>query len=136
MNILLIGNDPSSFATLANRLGQEDDVTLVYADSEAAGLERVRARGDNAVDLVIVGGPLTDMDKIRFVRQLVQINPLVNTVVIGSLPDEAFHEATEGLGVLLQLSPQPGEDDAENLLALLRKITVLMQPESTGAGSK
>ena len=51
-------------------------------------------------DLVIVDEQLDDMSGIEFVGRLVQVNPLVNTAIVGSLSDEDFHEATEGLGVL------------------------------------
>ena len=129
MRILCIGNDWSSFDTLVGRLGQEDGIHLVYVGSGTAALEYMQKKGKNEVDLVIVGGQLSDMDGIHFVRQLVRINPLVQTAVVGSLPEDAFHEAAEGLGVLLQLPPKPGVKDAEKLLAMLRKISGLMQPE-------
>jgi CheY-like chemotaxis protein len=133
MNILLIGNDRSAFDALAKRLGQEDGVRLVFAGSGATVLELMREKGRKAVDLVILGGHLSDMAGIRFVRQLVRINPLVQAAVIGSLPDKDFHEATEGLGVLLQLPRYPKEQHAETLLASLKKIAALMQPPPLGS---
>ncbi|MDW7771487.1 MAG: response regulator [Desulfobulbaceae bacterium] len=133
MNILLIGNDSSTFAALAKRLRQEDHVHLVFSSNGAAGLEHIRQKTEKAIDLVVIDEHLPDMTGIEFVRHLVRIDPLVHTAVIGSLPDLAFHEATEGLGILLQLPPQPREQDAEMLLAVFGKITVLMQPDTAGA---
>jgi CheY-like chemotaxis protein len=133
MRILLIGNEWSVFDDMARRLEQEDDVRLLFVGSGAAGLEQLREKGKKAVDLVIVGGHLSDMAGIRYIRQMVRINPLANTALVGSLPHETFQEATEGLGVLMQLPPHPGEQDAEKLLEILRKITGMIQPEDTGA---
>jgi two-component SAPR family response regulator len=134
MKIMLIGNDLSAFDSLAKRLGQEEEVSQVYyVENGAAGLEFVRKNGDKGVDLVIVGRRLADMGGIQFIRELVRINPQVYTVLVGSLPDKIFHEATEGLGVLLQLPPHPKGQDAEKLLSAFRKITILTQPEAVGA---
>lgn len=130
MNILLIGNEWAVFDDLAKRLGEEDNARLVYAGSGAAGLELLRNGGKKALDLVIVGGHLSDYAGVRFIRQLVRINPLVNTAVVGSMSAEEFHDATEGLGVIQQLPPRPTEKDAEKLLAALRRISGLSQPQA------
>ena len=84
---------------------------------------------------MIVDEQLDDMSGIEFVKQLVKVNPLANTAIVGSLEDEAFHEATEGLGVLMQLPAHPDEKDGEALLAVLAKIAILMQPVAPKAAS-
>ena len=83
---------------------------------------------DKQIDVVIVDEQLDDMSGIAFVKQLVKINPLVNTAIVGTLADHDFHEATEGLGVLMQLPADPGEKEARTLLGILEKIGVLLQP--------
>ena len=88
-----------------------------------AGLEDLKTQ---AIDLVVIDEQLDDMTGIEFVKQVVKVNPLVNTVVVSGLSAEDFHEATEGLGVLLQLPWQPQAGDAERLLAVLAKIAGLM----------
>lgn len=129
MNILLVGNEWSVFEDLAKRLGEEKDTHLIYAGSGDAGLELLKNKGKEALDLVVVGGHLSEMAGIRFIRQLVRINPLVNTVLAGTMSDKEFHEETEGLGVLLQLPLRPTKKDAERLLAALRKISGPQQPQ-------
>ena len=57
------------------------------------------------------------------------VNPLVNTAIVGEQSKKEFHEATEGLGVLMQLPRHPQERDAEALLAILDKISGLLQPQ-------
>jgi len=123
VTIVFVAKDFSRFAALVSRLRREDDVELIPATTGTAGLTQLQGK---RVDLVIVDEQLDDMSGIDFVRQLVAVNPLANTALVGSLPDEAFHEATEGLGVLMQLPPHPGEQEGERLLAVLAKIKGLI----------
>lgn len=132
MTILFVAKDFSRFSALVSRLRREQDVELVPAATGASGLEQLK---DKRLDLVIVDEQLDDMSGIEFVKQLVRFNPLANTAIVGSLADEDFHEATEGLGVLMQLPAHPGEKDGEALLAVLARIAVLMQPVSPRAAS-
>lgn len=132
MTILFVAKDFSRFSALVSRLRREQDVELVPAATGASGLEQLK---DKRLDLVIVDEQLDDMSGIEFVKQLVRFNPLANTAIVGSLADEDFHEATEGLGVLMQLPAHPGEKDGEALLAVLARIAVLMQPASPRAAS-
>ena len=132
MIIVCIAKDFSKFSGLVTRLRRVHEVELIPAVTGASGLVQLR---NKRVDLVIVDEQLDDMSGIEFVKQLVAVNPLANTAITGSMGDEDFHEATEGLGVLMQLPPRPGETDGEALLAVLAKITGLMQPASGKASS-
>ena len=123
MVILFVAKDYSQFSALVTRLGQQQDIQLVPALTGTAGLAYLKA---STVDLVIVDEQLDDMSGIALVKQVVKVNPLVNTAIISTLPAEDFHENTEGLGVLMQLPPQPLAGDAEALLAVLKKIGGLM----------
>ena len=127
MIILFVAKDFSKFSALAARLRHQQNLELVPAATGAAGLARLKGQ---PVDLVIVDEQLDDMSGVAFVKQLVKINPLVNTAMISGLAAEVFHEETEGLGVLMQLPRQPQESDAEALLAVLAKITGLMPPRT------
>ncbi|ADW17288.1 response regulator receiver [Desulfobulbus propionicus DSM 2032] len=124
MTIVFVAKNFSRFSILVTRLRREQDVELVPVATGAAGLEQLK---NKRLDLVIVDEQLDDMSGVDFVKQLVKVNPLANTAIVGSLPDAEFHEVTEGLGVLMQLPPQPGERDAEALLAVLSKIFGLLQ---------
>ena len=57
-----------------------------------------------------------------FVESLLEINASLNVAVITDLEPEAFHEASEGLGILCPLPPDPGASDAEPLLERLRAV--------------
>lgn len=108
-----------------DKLWHDQAIELAPAATGAAGLALLKSK---LVDLVIVDEQLDDMSGIAFTKQLVKVNPLVNTAIVSALTADEFHEATEGLGVLMQLPPHPSETDAESLLAVLKKIGALMQP--------
>ncbi len=130
MTIVFIAKDFSRFGPLVYRLRRERHVELIPVVTGAAGLAQLRGK---PIDLVIVDEQLEDMSGIEFVRQLITVNPLANTAIVGALTEEDFHEATEGMGVLMQLPRQPNEQDAEALLVLLAKISGLMQPSTVQA---
>jgi CheY-like chemotaxis protein len=125
VTIVFVAKDFSRFAVLVARLRREQDVQLMPIATGAAGLRQLSGK---PLDLVIVDELLDDMSGIEFVKQLVKVNPLANAAIVGSLAAEEFHESTEGLGVLMQLPSHPSEKDADALLAVLAKITGLMQP--------
>jgi CheY-like chemotaxis protein len=125
LTIVFIAKDFSRFGPLVYRLRRERHVELIPVVTGAAGLGQLRGK---PIDLVIVDEQLEDMSGIEFVRRLITVNPLANTAIVGALTEDNFHEATEGMGVLMQLPRQPTEQDAETLLALLAKISGLMQP--------
>jgi hypothetical protein len=134
MNILLVGNDPLVYAPLLKRMEEEVRIHPLHAGSGAEGLRLACGTGGAGTGLAIIEEELVDMSGFELVRQLMHVNPLINTAVIGSMPAGVFHEAAEGLGVLMQLPPHPGEKDAEALLARFAKISGLMDPEESGAG--
>jgi DNA-binding response OmpR family regulator len=125
LKVLLVAKDITLFSALEVRLQRQQEMDLVSAATGDAGLSQLQSQ---KIDLVIVDEQLADMSGIAFVKQLVQMNPLVNTAIVSALTDEEFHEATEGLGVLMQLPHQPQEKDAAALLAILEKIGALLHP--------
>ena len=125
MIVLLVTQDSARFSALVEGLRRQQEVELVRAATRAVGLTQLKGK---KIDLVIVDEQLDDMSGIAFVKQLVKINPLVNTAIISALTKQEFHEATEGLGVLMQLPVQPQETSAEALLAILEKIGALLKP--------
>ena len=131
MTILLVANDKARFSALVDGLQQGRGAEVVSAANGKAGLEELK---EKPIDLVIVDEQLDDMTGIDLVKQVVKVKPLVNTAVVSVLSAEDFHDATEGLGVLMQLPPQPQAGDAERLLAILTRITGLMQPQTGKAG--
>jgi hypothetical protein len=69
------------------------------------------------------------MTGIEFMKKLLSINPMINCAAVSLLSPEEFHEASEGLGVLMQLPVSPGKQDAQNLLQRLNDLKNLLTPK-------
>jgi two-component SAPR family response regulator len=76
----------------------------------------------NSADLVVAAEQLDDMNGLEFAKKLVIQNPMVNCALVSSLSEGDFHEASEGLGILAKLPPDPGEPEAVDLLKKIRAI--------------
>ena len=126
IKLLLVTPKKESFNEFAMVLKKKDDVELTWA---ASGQEALEAISDNPVDLVIVNKNIGDMTGIEFMKKLLPINPMINCAAVSPLAPEEFHEASEGLGVLMQLPVSPGRLDAENLLQRLNDLKNLLKPK-------
>lgn len=56
------------------------------------------------------------------VIDIMMINAGVHTAVVSDMDPDAFHETTEGLGILMPLPATPRPADAEHLLNALSKL--------------
>ncbi len=74
---------------------------------------------------VVVDDTLPDMNALELLRRLLTVNAMISTAVQSGLAAEEFHEASEGLGVLLQIPSAPGKEHAADLLASLERIGML-----------
>ena len=119
IKILLVTTEKESFSEFASTLGKNDDVELSWAANGKEALEKIP---DNPVDLVVVNENIGDMTGIEFMKKLLMINPMINCAAVSSLSHEEFHEASEGLGVLMQLPVNPGEFEARDLLKRLKNL--------------
>ena len=70
---------------------------------------------------------LQDCTGLQFVKDLVAANPFVNCALASSLSHDAFHEATEGYGVFMQLQVPPTAQSAYDMIEHLKKIYQLSQ---------
>jgi DNA-binding NarL/FixJ family response regulator len=124
MIILMVTDNTAPLAALAAALEQRAGIEVRFAASGDAGFDFLQR---HRVDLVIIDQWLDQGSGIAFAKQLVKSHPLVNIAIVGTEDDEAFHQATEGLGVLMQLPPQAGAVEAEKLLTALERIGALLQ---------
>ena len=90
---------------------------------EAASLEEAKSavRTEPPVlvilDLGLEGKPLR-----QAVIDIMMIDASVHTAVVSDMEPEAFHEATEGLGILMPLPSSPTAADAQRLLMTLAGV--------------
>ena len=123
INILLAGRDKESLAVLEAGL-VKSDVRIARTESGRNGMSMI---AENDFDLVIADENLADMTGLDFIRKVVSKKPMVNSAAISSLPLEDFHQASEGLGILMQLPVRPNEEDAARLLEHLKTILNAMK---------
>jgi len=118
--ILIVTPDRTSLSAFATSLAESQDVQVAWAESGQSAVSDVMEHTPLGV---IIDENLLDMTGFDLVRRLLPINALINTVVISDLPPETFHEASEGLGILAQLSLKPTPSDARAILARLKRMS-------------
>ncbi len=121
IHVLLVSQEKNALAELADSL-VEKNMRTTWADS---GKDALTLISDIHFDLVVTDEQLSDMTGIEFAEKLVITNPMVNCVAVSALSHDDFHEATEGLGLMMQLPPNPGSEDAEALFTNFEKILYL-----------
>jgi len=119
IKILMVTSERTSFSEFASTLGKNEDVELSWAANGQKALEEI---SDNPVELVVVNENIGDMTGIELMKKLLPINPMINCACVSPLAPEDFHEASEGLGVLMQLPVNPGKFEAEDLLKRLKNL--------------
>jgi DNA-binding NtrC family response regulator len=117
--ILLVTTRPEQLSAFSAQLRADTSVLLRTSDSAEQALAAV---GRQAPALVIVDHQVGDRPGLTLVRQLIQVNAFIHTAVLSELSEAAFHEASEGLGILAHLPMRPGPDDARALLDVLRQV--------------
>ena len=123
IRIMLAGRDQMSLTALKAGLTNRD-VHIVRAVSGGTGLSMV-AEGN--FDLVVTDENLGDMTGLEFIRAIVAKRPMINCAAVSSLTSAGFHEAGEGLGILMQLPVEPGQKHADMLLEQLKSILNTMK---------
>ncbi len=119
LRLLLVTPERASLAEFASALEGNDEVALMWAESGSRAMEMA---ADEIVDLVVTDETLGDLTGLELADKLLSINPMINCAAVSPLSAEEFHEASEGLGLLAQLTPMPSEDQAEALLQHLKDI--------------
>lgn len=121
---ILIVSSENKFADVLTSILKEKEVTIIRAESGNQGLSLVK---EQDIHLVITDENLNDMTGLAFVEKLLSVNPMVNCAAASSLSHDEFHEASEGLGILMALPTEPGAEDVNKLVEHLQgilKVTV------------
>lgn len=126
IRILLASPDKESLSDLKSGL-EKKDVQITWVESCATVLSKVK---EENFDLIITDETLSDGKGLECIEKLVMLNPLTNCAAISALSPHDFHEASEGLGILMQLPVKPKIKDAEKLLEHLKTILDLTKRTS------
>jgi len=105
-----------------------------FSDALAAGIQAdivtVRSAAD-AIEathklrpqLVVIDDQVGDLTTVELIRRLLGIDAMINTAVASAQAEAIFHEETEGLGILMKLSPLPTSAEAGRLVECFRQVT-------------
>lgn len=96
-----------------------EGIETLCAKSAAEALDLARGARPQ---LLIADQGLPDMAPLDLAARALHVDAFINTAVVSELPDEEFHEKSEGLGVLAQLPLSPGPDDAKRLAGSLKGL--------------
>ena len=118
MQILFAGRDLSSMPAFKTAL-EENGAWVTCLDSGQQTLETVSEKN---FDLLVADETLEDMSGLALIGSVIVTQPMLNCAAVSSLSKEEFHEASEGLGVLMQLPTAPGREEADALMKHLKKI--------------
>ncbi len=89
---------------------------------------------ERSIDVLIIDESLGGKKIERAaIEELLNQNAMMNIALASSLPHKEFHEVTEGLGILMELSMDPSEKEAGLLVDKLIKIYSLLE---TAEGKK
>ena len=98
----------------------------------ASGRQALANLSQTTVDLVVADETLGDMTGLEFIRRVIAVNPMINCAVVSSLSPAAYHEASEGLGILMPLPPNPGEVEGQRLMADLKQVLKITPAKRQG----
>lgn len=121
--ILLAGRDKASLSALEAGLAKSD-LHIAWAESGGNGISMIT---ESNFDLVVTDEDLGDMTGLEFIQKVISKKPMVNCAAVSSLSPEDFHEASEGLGILMQLPVRPDQEHSEILLEHLKNILNTMK---------
>ena len=127
LNIILVSKHRESLEKLAEALAQKEALTISVVESADQVFTEIAS---GRIDVVIAGDEVRGMSGLECVREVVRRNPFINCALVSQLYADEFHEATEGLGVFMQLPWSPGKEEAETIFSHLTKIYQLVSGQS------
>jgi DNA-binding response OmpR family regulator len=123
LNIILVSSREKALIPFVEALRSDQGIKLDISDTGAAVLTQV---SHQAPHLVIIDDHLDGQAPLDLVTELLQLNAMINTVMVSTMEDDAFHDATEGLGLLPRIPSPPEATDASTLLTRLRALPGLI----------
>ena len=119
IKVIIVSPQQEHFSEFTSVCVKTPEVDVKQAESGASVLKMA---SDAPVDLVVTDEVLNDMTGLELAARLVKLNPMINCACVSPLAPDAFHEASEGLGLMPQLPPMPGKEEAETLLSTIKQL--------------
>ncbi len=124
VKIILLSKEASSLKDVASVFAAQGEFEVTWLASAEQAWDYMRS---NKVDAAVVADELQDCSGLQFVKNLMTADPFVNCALASTLSADAFHEATEGYGVFMQLPVPPTAHSASDMIEHLKKIYQLSQ---------
>ena len=128
IRIVIAGGDRLTLSAFKTALDESD----VQITCLASGRQALSAISEEGYDLLVADEHLGDMAGLELIKSVIASQPMLNCAVVSSLSPGDFHEASEGLGILMQLPVAAGKKEADGLLEHLRKIKSFEKKITTG----
>ena len=121
MKLLLLTDHFEDWEKNVQFLKEKRGLEVEVARSTDEAASRLRSAPPS---LLLFDGSRLSSDAIRAeATRLLMVNAMVNMVVISPVSDEDFHEATEGLGILMRVSEDELPSRIDEVLGALRAVT-------------
>lgn len=117
-HILIVGGKCLSSSAFKTTLDENGAETVCLA----SGRKALVMVSEKVFDLLVTDETLSDMTGLELIKSVVASQPMLNCAAVSSLSPGAFKEASEGLGILMQLPVEPGRQEARQLLEHFKKI--------------
>lgn len=115
---LLVGDRLENF-TILKEILKDNDHQVVEATSTSTAQNILT---ELTVDLLIVDEEIKEVKGMEFLKETVMKNPFINSAIVSLLSPEDFHEKSEGLGIIMQLSTTPSHEESCQLVEKVKKI--------------
>ncbi len=119
MHILIVTRRALDLAPFADALEKGTGLTLRFTDGwvNAQAVTKSIPPAFAVLDEGLRSGP-----PLELARQIMKFNAMINIAVVSPLGPEAFHEASEGLGILAPVPVQPTAADGAALAKVFRRF--------------
>jgi DNA-binding NtrC family response regulator len=119
IHILLVSSNTQTIDTIRLALKSYNHIQATKSESGQNALSKIKTE---KFDLVIIDEILNDMSGLELAKAMISENPMINCAALSGLSPKKFHDASEGLGLLMQLPLLPQKSHIENLLSHLKRI--------------
>lgn len=107
---------------------EEKGITLLFAHRKDDVGSLLR---NTPPALVLLDASALTLEDIRSaIIALLMANAMVHVAVVSSIPEQEFHDATEGLGILMQISKEALGSQVDRLLAALHAVNATFTKKS------
>ena len=118
-SILLVSSEQSKWNDFTDALARKLPVEIIGVQ---AGAQALKAAREQKLLAAIIDNTLDDMTGVTLVQRLMEIDAMIHVALVSDKSADDFHTETEGLGIMLQLPPQPQPVQADDFAGLLREM--------------